>query len=258
MNSKKKTLALAAVLLVILLFREAMNKPAERYVDDGEGAVAEAALAFRPADRAGNPDVPPVVPTALGERIETIRERSEPARSAQGGQAGMGGGPPVPPDPRTSEAPDTDHGSIASQSDMPSEARSIYPWEPSQQFLQWRRDWADEAPDPTWVEQLRTEFPGRTGDPAATLHQIDCRETVCQLYLHTANARDAQEVIASMSEDPLEYAQIADHVQLENAPMGGTLYEVVVRRDRPTWMRPHVAGAARAHALAEHAREGIE
>ena len=115
-----------------------------------------------------------------------------------------------------------------------------------------------DLPDPTWAEQLRREFPRQTGNLAATLHQIDCRETICHLYLHTDKARDAQAIIASLSEDQLEYEQIADHVQLEDAPMGGTLYEVVVRRDRPTSMPPHVPGAARAYALAEQALEGIE
>jgi hypothetical protein len=142
-----------------------------------------------------------------------------------------------------------------------SEDSSVYASEPSRQFRQWHRIFADEVPDTTWAEQLRSDLARRAGGRArtvATFHQIDCRETICRLYLHTNDATDAQAVLTAVSNDgpvEVEPQQLAARVQLEDAPGGGTTYELVVRRDRPTWMPPHVAGAGPAYFQALATRE---
>jgi hypothetical protein len=252
MRPKTKTLilVLAAAVLVFLLTQAGASGPAAKHVDDGEPTQAAPPSAFSTSNRTRSN--PRVRSSALGEQSEAIR-------IAQDGQAGTGGGSLVTTEP--SEAACADD-KMVSEDSMP-EDRSMYPWEPSQQFWQWRRTWADEAPDTTWAEQLRSELTQRTGDrlrAAATFHQIDCRETICQLYVHADDAQDAQAVIATMSEDRLqvEHEQVAAHVQLEDAPKGGTTYELVVRRDRPPGMPPHEAGAGRAYFLALDAREAIE
>lgn len=83
---------------------------------------------------------------------------------------------------------------------------------------------------------------------------------MCQMYVHTDDAHDVQAVIATMRQERLEveHQQLAANVQLEDTPEGGTIYEVMVQRDRPASMPPHVNGAARAYNLAVAAREGIE
>jgi hypothetical protein len=143
------------------------------------------------------------------------------------------------------------------------EDRSVYASEPTQQFWQWRRVLADEAPDTTWTEQLGSELSGRMREllgTSAALHQIDCRETMCQLYLHTDDPQDGAALFAAMRSagTALEHQQLAASVQLEGAAYGGTTHELVVRRERPDWMPPHVDGAARAHRPVLAAEEGDE
>jgi hypothetical protein len=247
MPSKTKTftLALAASVLVALLAYEAASGPTARHVDRWSGKGG--------GRHAGRTRSKPRLGPELGERPEAIAR-------AQGGQAGIGGGPPLTTEP--SAVPDPDDDELVSEEEMP-EDLSIYSWEPSPQFLERRKTWTDEAPDTTWAERLRSELAQRTGDrlhTAATLHQIDCRETICQLYLHAENAEDAEAIFATMSQDRIEveHEQLAANVQLEDTPSGGTTYELVIRRDRPASMSPHVPGAALAYSEALAAREGIE
>lgn len=173
---------------------------------------------------------------------------------------------------RSGDAPDTDEPSgvaIDSADDEAvetvglSEHRYVYASEPTDQFWQWRRTWFDEAPDNTWADQLRTEATERMGDilrSSISLHQIDCRETMCQLYLHTDGGLDDQAILEALREDwvEVEHQEIAANIQIEGAPIGGTTHEVVVRRARPQRMPPHVPGAAGAHRSVVEASEGIE
>ena len=251
MGFKTKIFALMAACVVLLLLRETARGPAATHADEGGDEVVVQAAAPAPLQATRARSTARAQPPALGASLEVLREWSEPMGSVQDG--GIGGESLATAEPSEVPVPDD-------QDEMLSEDPSIYPWEPSDKFWQWRRAWADEAPDPIWAEQLHSEFSRRTGAGAggATLHQVDCRETLCQMYLHTNEAQNAEAIIASMGGAQLEYEELGDHVQLEDAPAGGVLYEVVVRRDRPTSMPPHVPGAARAYALAEQAQEGNE
>jgi len=143
------------------------------------------------------------------------------------------------------------------------EDHNMYASEPSSEFWQWRRLWVDEAPADPWTSQLRSEVVARIGDrlrAAVSLHQIDCRETICHLYLHGASDVEAQAGLATLRRAPVEveHQRFADHVELEDAPGAGTTYEVIIRRDRPAWLPPHVPRADQAHRLALDALEATE
>jgi hypothetical protein len=143
------------------------------------------------------------------------------------------------------------------------EDHAVYASEPKQQFWQWRRVLADEVPDPAWAEQLRRDLTRRahTGMLAdAKFHQIDCRETICQLYLQTDQPAGAEALVAAMRQDRLEIEQqeMTAHFQLEGASRDGITYELVFRRDRPAWMPSHVPGAGPAYRAALDAPEETE
>jgi hypothetical protein len=226
-----------------VLAYEGASGPTAKDVNGGVGTETESTPALEATHRTRSY---PRVKPELGEGSAAIA-------SVQGAQAGSSAEPPLPTGPSGTTDPDDD--------DSISKEDSIYSLEPTTQFMEWRRTWADEAPGPSW-EALRTQLPQLIGvlHSAATLHQIDCRETICQLYLHVENAADAQALFATMSRDRLrvEHEQLADDVQLEHSPSGGSTYELLIRRDRPASLPPHVPGAMRAYSEALAAREGIE
>lgn len=240
-NAKIRILVLAA--LVAVLAYEGANGPTAKHVNHDVRTETESAPELRASH--GTRSYPHVRPV-LGEGSSAIA-------SVQGAQAGSGATPPPMTEPST--APDPDDDGLVSEED------SIYSIEPSPLFMEWRKTWSDEAPDPTW-EPLRSRLAQWVGSlrSPATLHQIDCRETICQLYLHVENVEDAQAIFASMSRDRVqaEHEQLADDVQLEHTPSGGSTYELVIKRDRPASLPPHVPGAMRAYSEALAAREGIE
>lgn len=192
----KKILALplAAAALVILFAQGTARRTVAKYLDDTEGNEPPAQM-FGKSNRAHLKSH--IRPSVLNERFKAVA-------SAQDGQAGSGGGAgPV----ATSEPPEVslegDDDAI-SVNGMP-EDRSLYPWEPSPQFWRWRRTWADDVSDATWAAQLRSELTPETEGgvrSTATIHQVDCRETICQLYVHADDAKDAEAIFASMNRAP--------------------------------------------------------
>jgi hypothetical protein len=193
----------------------------------------------------------------MGSTAQSSAAHSPPSPSTVAGHAGSGADPAREERLETNEPYDDDE---TVWGNGLHEDHSVYASEPSQQFWQWRRTLADEAPDPAWAEQLRRDLTRRAHGGVladATFHQIDCRETICQLYLQTDEPATTAALVAAMRQDRIEIErqEMARHVQLEGAPRGGTTYELVVRRARPAWMPPHVPGAGPAYRAALDARD---
>jgi hypothetical protein len=102
----------------------------------------------------------------------------------------------------------------------------------------WRTAWNVEGADAQWTERVRDD----TADQAeallagaVTLHELDCRETICRAQIQFADQLDA----AAFSEAPRDPAQRYAFVSLDPAFDGAGFdrsehtYELLIARERP-------------------------